>query len=150
MDSPLGPLALYQEGEALAALSFGPLPSDILPLSSPLLEEAAAQVTAYFAGQLRAFSLPLTPKGTAFHRRVWDALCAIPWGETVTYGALAKTVSSNARPVGTACGRNPLPILIPCHRVVAGNGKLGGYSGAGGLETKRRLLTLEQAAFRLV
>jgi methylated-DNA-[protein]-cysteine S-methyltransferase len=114
---------------------------------SALLCEAADQIDAYFRGARRRFELPLAPGGSPFQRRVWQAMAEIPYGRTATYGALAAASGSTARAVGGACGANPLPIVVPCHRVVASTG-LGGYSGAGGLDTKRRLLELEGALER--
>lgn len=107
-----------------------------------LLAGASQQMHAYFAGKLEAFDLPLAPAGSAFQRAVWLEMCRIPFGAVLTYGEMANRVGGIARAVGGACGANPIPIIIPCHRVVAGHG-LGGYSGGGGLETKRRLLELE-------
>ena len=111
--------------------------------ASPLLDAAEAQLREYFAGARRTFDLPLAPHGTAFQQRVWAALRAIPYGETCTYGELAAAIGSpNAsRAVGMANHRNPIPIIIPCHRVIGANGTLTGY--AGGLEIKRKLLALE-------
>lgn len=110
---------------------------------SGLLADAARQFLAYFAGELRRFELPLAPEGTAFERRVWDAVAAIPYGDTRSYAEIARAVGSPgaARAVGAANGANPLPIVVPCHRVVGSGGALTGY--AGGLELKRRLLDLE-------
>lgn len=110
-----------------------------------LLARAAAQLSEYFAGARRRFDLPLEPRGAAFQRRVWEAVSGIPYGETRTYGEIARAAGSPgaARAVGAANARNPLAILIPCHRVVAAAG-LGGY--AGGLALKRRLLAMESAA----
>jgi methylated-DNA-[protein]-cysteine S-methyltransferase len=112
---------------------------------SPLLAEAAAQLEAFFRRELKRFDLPLAPAGTAFEQAVWRAMLAIPFGAVRTYGALAREVDGIARAVGTACGRNPIPIIIPCHRVVAGDGRLGGYSGGRGRETKCALLAHEGA-----
>jgi methylated-DNA-[protein]-cysteine S-methyltransferase len=101
------------------------------------------QLAAYFAGELRRFDVPLAPDGTAFQRRVWQALTAIPYGTTTSYGALAQGLGrpGSARAVGAANGRNPISVVVPCHRVVGATGDLVGYGG--GLETKRRLLALE-------
>jgi methylated-DNA-[protein]-cysteine S-methyltransferase len=105
--------------------------------------QAATQLAEYLAGRRTEFTVPLKPEGTAFDHRVWDAVAAIPYGETVTYGEIARAIGNpnGARAVGTANGRNPIPIIIPCHRVVAACGRLGGYGG--GLPLKRRLLDLE-------
>jgi methylated-DNA-[protein]-cysteine S-methyltransferase len=112
----------------------------------PLLKEAASQVAAYFDGRLREFKLPLDLRGTEFQRRVWGLLLSIPYGETRTYAQIAVAAGNPAgtRAVGAANGRNPVPIIVPCHRVVQTGGGLGGYSG--GLDIKRALLALEQGA----
>jgi len=112
--------------------------------ATPVLREAVAQLEAYFAGKLRDFDLPLAPVGSAFQQRVFAAMSAIPYGATRTYGALAEDIDGFAQAVGQACGANPIPIIIPCHRVLAADG-LGGYSGDGGVETKMVLLKLENA-----
>ncbi len=142
--SPLGPLALTERDGAIVAVAFRPDAATTEP-TTPVLTEAARELTAYFAGAGTGFTVPLAPWGTVFQRRVWDALLAIPPGQVRTYGALAAEIGGSARAVGGACGKNPIPILIPCHRVVAASGKTGGYSGHLGPETKLRLLTLEQA-----
>jgi methylated-DNA-[protein]-cysteine S-methyltransferase len=110
-----------------------------------LLEEAAQQLRAYFAGELRRFELPLAPHGTEFQRRVWDAVAGIPYGTTSTYSVVAAAIGSPraCRAVGAANGRNPLPIVVPCHRLLGASGALTGYGG--GLELKRALLDLEAA-----
>jgi methylated-DNA-[protein]-cysteine S-methyltransferase len=108
------------------------------------------QLDAYFAGKLRQFDLPMHPEGTDFRRRLWRAMTDIPYGETRTYGDLARVAGGSPRAVGGACGANPLPILIPCHRVLAAGGRFGGYSGAGGLATKRVLLDIESCNSRLL
>lgn len=112
----------------------------------PLLDKLAQELGEYFAGKRREFSVPLEPRGTDFQCAVWRAIAAIPYGETATYAEIARAAGrANAvRAAGTATGANPLPILIPCHRVIAAHGKLGGFSG--GLDAKRRLLALEKAA----
>ena len=109
-----------------------------------LLSEAAQQMRAYFAGELTVFDLPLAPCGSNFQQSIYTAMSAIPFGQTRTYGELAHQVDGFAQAVGQACGSNPIPIIIPCHRVLAAKG-LGGYSGLGGLETKIKLLQLEDA-----
>ena len=144
-NSPIGPLTLFAEDDAIVAVEWG-WPPDSEDPPGPLLEEARDQVEAYFAGRLRRFSLPLAPHGTAFQRRVWQQLQQIDFGATRTYGDLASDLKTSPRAVGGACGRNPLPILIPCHRVLGGNGSLGGYSGLDGIDTKRFLLRLEGAS----
>lgn len=139
--SPLGPLTLTSAGGALTALDWRDGPPEG---SDAVLDEAARQLADYFAGRRTDFELPMRPAGTAFQQRVWELMTRIPYGETLTYGAMAQQLGSAARAVGGACGRNPLPILIPCHRVVGGGGKSGGYSGFGGVETKAWLLGHEQ------
>jgi len=142
MNSPVGPLTLFEEAGDLTVLEWGRVPA---ANASPLLTEATRQLTAYFDGRLRDFDLPLAPAGTEFQQRVWRAMRAIPYGETETYGELARKLQSVARAVGGACGANPLPILIPCHRVTGAGGALTGYSAGQGVETKRNLLRLEGA-----
>jgi methylated-DNA-[protein]-cysteine S-methyltransferase len=148
-DSPVGPLMLAGTADTLAVISFErgrrvPRRPDWVRRDAPF-REALRQLGAYFKGRRRDFDLPLAPEGTAFEQRVWQALLKIPYGRTVSYGELARRIGNpNAsRAVGLANGRNPLPIVIPCHRVIGANGKLTGYGG--GLDTKRWLLTLEGA-----
>lgn len=146
VSSPVGPLTLTQEDQALTGLHFGEHPQQGAEGPTPLLEEAARQLEEYFAGQRKEFSLPLAPKGTEFQLRVWQALLQIPYGETRSYGELAAMVGNPkaCRAVGGANHRNPLSILIPCHRVVGTGGNLTGY--AGGLAIKEFLLKLESEA----
>lgn len=120
------------------------LPRDMEICETPLLKEAAAQLKSYFAGELKEFTLPLEPSGTAFMKRVWSALCEIPYGKTATYKEIAEKVGvpKGARAVGLANNRNPIAIFIPCHRVIGANGSLTGYRG--GLEIKKKLLELEK------
>jgi methylated-DNA-[protein]-cysteine S-methyltransferase len=144
IDSPLGRLRLVADGDALAGVY---LPVQAVPAAAegraPVLALAAAQLAEYFAGERRDFDVPLAPRGTDFQRRVWRALTAIPFGETRSYGELARSLGtpSASRAVGAANGRNPISILVPCHRVIAGTGALTGY--AGGLDAKRWLLAHE-------
>lgn len=142
MHTPVIDLTLTELEGSIIAVDWG-----WSPFQEPtaLLTEAKRQLDAYFDGDLSDFDLPLNPMGTKHQEKVWKAMCDIPYGETATYGDLAKTIGSAAQAVGNACGRNPLPVLVPCHRVVAAAGKLGGYSGDGGLYTKRALLVLEGA-----
>jgi methylated-DNA-[protein]-cysteine S-methyltransferase len=142
--SPVGRLRLVARDGALAALEW--TDADLSPPTTPLLRRAAEKLERYFAGTLKVFDLPLAPEGTDHQKRVWAAMCNIPYGATGTYGALAREAKSSARAVGTACSRNPIPIVVPCHRVVAAGGRIGGYSGRGGLDTKRVLLALEGVA----
>jgi len=141
--SPVGRLTIIEQDGAIVSVSWrAPATAD---RPSGLLVSISKQINAYFAGERPDFDLPLAPAGTRHDTRVWAAMRGIPFGETRTYGQLAEALGSVPRAVGTACGRNPLPIVIPCHRVVASNGTLGGYSGGGGLDTKRFLLRLEAA-----
>lgn len=142
--SPLGRLALTVEADALTALDWTDAPlTDAF--DHPALAAAAVQLAAYFEDGRQPFDLPLAPAGNAFERAVWAAMLAIPAGATASYGDLARTTRRPARAVGGACGRNPIPIVIPCHRVVGADGAMTGYSGQGGLETKRWLLRHEGA-----
>ena len=143
LESPLGRLSLFEEADAIASLDFGGKRSTGEP--TRLLLAAKRQLDAYFAGKLTAFDLELAPSGSPFELRVWQLMQDIPYGETRSYGELAAALAAAPRAIGQACGRNPLPILIPCHRVLAANGALGGYSGGKGVDTKRRLLILEGA-----
>ena len=143
--SPIGPLTATEENGAITRLTWSDGHSD----DSPLLRETEAQIAAYFAGQLTEFDLPLRPGGSAFQQAVCAAMSAIPLGETKTYGDLAKALGAPAQAIGQACGGNPIPVLIPCHRVVGANG-LGGFSGDGGVETKVWLLRHEGAAGLLI
>ena len=141
-ESPVGALTIAATPEAIVSVAWGGAASGGEPTT--LLSEARCQFEAYFTGRLRRFDLPLSPAGSPFEQRVWAAMRRIPYGETRSYGELAMEVGSAPRAIGRACGRNPIPIIIPCHRVLARNG-LGGYSGGSGLATKRRLLELERA-----
>jgi methylated-DNA-[protein]-cysteine S-methyltransferase len=158
MPSPIGDLRIIARdtggGPAIVAIEFSPFRglADGRPIGDradddTLLRRAVEQLTAYFARELREFDLPLAPEGSAFQRQVWDQLRRIDWGETASYGEIAHRLGhSNAasRAVGVANGRNPVPIVIPCHRVIGADGSLTGY--AGGLERKQFLLALEQDA----
>jgi methylated-DNA-[protein]-cysteine S-methyltransferase len=145
VDSPIGRLTLTAEDRALIAIDFGAPAgyADGVPSAHPVLAETARQLEAYFAGQLRAFDLPLRPSGTPFQLGVWRALGDIPYGETVSYGELAVRIGrpTAARAVGRASGRNPIAVVVPCHRVVGVDGALTGY--AGGLKRKADLLAIE-------
>jgi methylated-DNA-[protein]-cysteine S-methyltransferase len=143
IESPIGPLVLSAADGRLSGVAFAA--STEARSTDPLLLEAEAQLGAYFAGELRRFELPLVPRGTAFQRSVWDALLEIPYGSTTTYSELAAAIGRRGacRAVGAANGRNPLAVIVPCHRVIGATGALTGYGG--GLERKRRLLALEAA-----
>ncbi len=140
LHTPVGDITVSEDEGAIVALDWGWGRDQE---ATPVLLEARRQVQAYFDGDLAAFTLPLAPWGTAYRKRVWQALCDIPTGQTRSYAELAETAGGGARSIGGAMACNPIPILIPCHRVVASNG-LGGYSGGDGLPTKRFLLALEQ------
>jgi methylated-DNA-[protein]-cysteine S-methyltransferase len=148
--SPLGPIRLRASGGALRELSFAPgAETDPEPAADPVLAEARAQLEAYFEGGRTTFDLPLEPVGTPFDRRVWAAVAAIPHGRTATYGELAAELGAPgaARAVGAANGRNPIAIVIPCHRVIGAGGALTGY--AYGVERKAGLLALERGELAL-
>lgn len=146
VNSPIGALTLTEEEDALISLDWG---QGMLSEETPLLCEARDQLHAYFDRKLSTFDLPLAPPGTDFRRRVWAVMQDIPYGQTLTYGALAERLGTAARAVGGACANNPIPLIIPCHRVVGGaNAGLGHYTGPDGpedLAVKRYLLRLEQA-----
>ena len=154
MDSPVGELRIVERDGAVTAIEFAPFrpPSDGRPLGErdddhPVLVEAVRQLTAYFARDLKEFDLPLAPHGTDFQQRVWKQLLEIGYGETASYGQIAappRHTNAASRAVGLANGRNPIPIVIPCHRVIGADGSLTGY--AGGMERKQTLLELEQDA----
>ena len=152
VDSPVGRLSITEANGAVARIAWSDHeagePADDLGAQhgeTPLLARAARQLGEYFAGERRNFDLPLAPGGTAFQRRIWTEMARIPFGATESYGTLARKTGSVARAVGGACGANPIPIVIPCHRVLGANGALGGFSGGRGPATKRALLELEGA-----
>jgi len=142
--SPLGALRVTASTQGISSLDFveGDPAHDVSP-SHPHIARLVEELASYFAGTLRRFTVPLAPRGTAFELMVWDSLQAIPWGETRSYLDVAEHVGgkNHTRAVGGANGRNPIAIVVPCHRVIAKDGSLGGYSG--GLDKKRALLTLE-------
>ena len=142
LKSPVGNLVLTEDGGHIVSLAWGKTADGSAP---PVLKKAKRQLEEYFAGERRTFDLPLDPKGTPYMRRIWRALRRIKWGKTMSYGELAVLTESTARIVGQACAKNPVPIIIPCHRVLAKGGALGGYSGGKGVETKCALLRLEGA-----
>lgn len=146
-NSPVGPITLFEEDGVIIAVEWGWPPESEDP-PAPVLERARDQLDAYFEGALKKFDLPLAPMGTAFQKKVWQAMSRIPFGATRTYGDLATELGTSPRALGGACGRNPIPIIIPCHRILAGNGGLGGYSGMDGTETKAFLLRLEGVAVK--
>ncbi len=148
INSPVGTLALTADDRAITRLTWardGDPPSDPDVIDHPVLARAVAQLEEYFAGTRRVFELPLDPPGSDFQKAVCRAMLEIPYGETRTYGELAHRLGVAAQPVGQGCGGNPIPILIPCHRVLAAGGKLGGFSGGRGVKTKLALLRHEGA-----
>lgn len=153
VSTPIGMLTVIVSAAAVVSVRWaGSTSSDDCcdAADSALLAAARDQLTAYFDGRLTAFDLPLAPTGGSLQRAVWDAMCTIPYGETRHYGELAQAIGATARQIGAACGENPIPIIIPCHRVVAADGRLGGYSGGRGVATKRWLLSHEdRTAFAL-
>jgi len=140
LHTPIGDVTLSEDDGAVVSLDWGW--GRDANAETPLLQSARAQLQAYFDGDLPRFDLPLAPAGTPYQQRIWQALCAIPYGETRSYAAVASAAGGSPRSVGQANGCNPIPIIIPCHRVVAAH-HLGGYSGGEGLTTKRYLLALE-------
>jgi methylated-DNA-[protein]-cysteine S-methyltransferase len=146
LHTPLGEVTISEDGGAIIALDWGRGRDQE---ATPLLREACDQLQDYFDGKQMSFNLPLAPEGSNFQKRVWAALCAIPPGETRSYADIARTIGSAPRAVGGANGANPIPLFIPCHRVIAADGSLGGYSGGDGPATKRFLLDLESRALLL-
>ncbi len=148
LTTPIGTLRLVSDGESLIGIEFEGRwgnGDEVEAATDRVLAACARQLTEYFAGERRSFDLPLGPAGTAFQRAVWEALAAIPYGELRSYRDIARAIGrpTAVRAVGAANGRNPLPIVVPCHRVVGSDGSLTGF--AGGLDIKRRLLRLEGA-----
>jgi len=155
IESPLGPLLLAADDVGLRRIEFAngrgaSIPDPAWQEDSSPLEEVIRQLRAYFAGELDSFDLPLAPEGTPFQLKVWNLLCDIPYGETISYGELARRIGNPraSRAVGLANGSNPIPIVIPCHRVIGSNGKLTGYGG--GLPIKEKLLALERRQLHLL
>jgi methylated-DNA-[protein]-cysteine S-methyltransferase len=144
IESPIGELQLVGNASALSALHLPGFAEEGEPGTTPLLERVAKQMSEYFAGKRRTFDVSLAARGTPFQQLVWDALVEIPFGELRSYGDLAKKLGrpAGSRAVGAANGRNPIAIIVPCHRVIGADGTLTGY--AGGLPTKKWLLEHEQ------
>ncbi len=155
LESPIGPLLLASDHVGLREIRF---PTGKRPANAEKewredpaqFKDVTRQLRAYFAGELEEFDLPLAPEGTQFQQTVWNELCNIPYGETISYGELAKRIGNPkaSRAVGLANGSNPIPIVIPCHRVIGSNGKLTGYGG--GLPIKEKLLALERRQLKLL
>jgi len=156
VESPIGRLELTSDGEAVTSLSIersGSLPLEELPENStPVLETAKSQLDEYFAGTRHDFDVPVRLSGTAFQQAVWAELSTLGWGEVASYGdvGLATGRPTAGRAVGGAVGANPIPIIVPCHRILAGNGKITGYSGGNGIPTKAWLLDHEGIVHRTV
>ncbi|MFZ0802729.1 MAG: methylated-DNA--[protein]-cysteine S-methyltransferase [Terriglobales bacterium] len=155
IESPVGPLLLVADDAGLREILFVNGRHQARPEASwkedgAPLEKTISQLHSYFAGEREAFDLTLAPEGTQFQREVWRRLCEIPYGETISYGELARRIGNPqaSRAVGLANGSNPIPIVIPCHRVIGSNGKLTGYGG--GLPIKEKLLALERKQLRLL
>jgi methylated-DNA-[protein]-cysteine S-methyltransferase len=149
-DSPLGPLTLVTNGTAITALEWRHPTPALAVESDALTDTAVKQLTAYFTGHDIAFELPLQPAGSPLVSQVCAAMQEIPYGQTTSYGAIAAKIGSVPRAVGGACGRNPIPIIIPCHRVLGSTGRLTGFSGLGGVATKKWLLALERGEPTLI
>ena len=145
LDTPVGPLCVTEQDGAIISLDWATAQRP----ETVATRNAVAQLAEYFAGKRQSFDLPLAPRGSAFQQDFYAALTAIPFGETRTYGDLANELGVSAQAIGQACGANPIPVLIPCHRVLGAN-NLGGFSGAGGVEAKVVLLKLEGAAGLLI
>ena len=145
LETPIGWLHIHSFEEKLSGIYFRDNPPEAPLESEPLLREARSQLDAYFKGKLKTFKLPLCLQGTSFQEEVWQSLAQIPYGQTLTYGALAKGLGNPKaiRAVGSANGKNPISIILPCHRVIGANGKLVGYGG--GLWRKEWLLRHEGA-----
>lgn len=145
MDSPIGGLRVHASAGLITAIDFGADKPRKDRVPDPLLDRAQQQLMAYFAGDLTEFDLPLASEGSEFQRKVWAELQRIPYGETASYGDIARRLGYEtgiSRAVGAANGANPIPIIVPCHRVIGSDGTLTGY--AGGIERKKVLLDLEQ------
>ncbi|CAG0945534.1 MAG: Methylated-DNA--protein-cysteine methyltransferase [Rhodocyclaceae bacterium] len=148
LKTPFGALGVRTKGEAIAEIRFLPPGTPARKPKAALAGRACMQLAAYLDDPQAGFDLPLDPAGTPFQRRVWRAISAIPQGKTLTYGEIAQRLKSAPRAVGQACGRNPYPVVVPCHRVVAADGGLGGFASARGgwlLDAKRWLLSHEKA-----
>ncbi len=155
VDSPVGRIRIVGDGAAIKALHIlpggGEAARALAASADPVLADAAEQLEEYFAGTRWDFDLPLAPVGTAFQLAVWDRISEIPWGTAISYGRLGADLgleTTASRAVGTAVGANPITIVIPCHRVIAADGRITGYSGGDGIPTKQALLDLEGIPYR--
>ena len=138
--SPVGTLSVFENQGQIIDVEWG---DQIEGEATDVLVEARSQLNAYFSGKLKSFTLPLNISGSAFQKSVCQLMLEIPYAETLTYGDIAKKLNSSAQPVGGACGRNSIPIIIPCHRVMGAKDKMTGFSGSGGVKTKEALLRHE-------
>ena len=153
--SPVGPIEIVGDGTAITEVTIAS--DSVLPraslgiVSDPVLEQAASQLTEYFAGERTEFDLPLAPRGTAFQQDVWRRISEIPHGTAVTYSRVGADLgfqTAASRAIGTAVGANPITIIVPCHRVLAADGRITGYSGGDGISTKQTLLDHEGIPYR--
>lgn len=149
-ESPVGLLEIQSDGENITRLKTICVPDAIPDAECGILTRAKEELSLYFSGNLFDFTVPILPQGTEFQMKVWNALCRIPYGQTVTYASIAREIQNEtaSRAVGRACGMNPIWILIPCHRVVGANGSVTGY--AGGIPMKKNLLELESRSVSLL
>ncbi|MEE2698345.1 MAG: methylated-DNA--[protein]-cysteine S-methyltransferase [Pseudomonadota bacterium] len=144
MNSPIGSITLFEDDGAIVALEWGKGDSSNLQRKTNLLLNAKNQLNEYFDAKRKKFDLPLAPMGSTYQKKIWFYLKQIQYGNTKTYKEIAIIANSSPRAVGNACGQNPIPIIIPCHRVIKTNGELGGFSAIGGIKTKNYLLCLEK------
>ncbi|GIJ28812.1 methylated-DNA--protein-cysteine methyltransferase [Micromonospora qiuiae] len=146
LDSPIGMFSVATDGVSVCGTRFGPVEDAAVAPVDEVSRRAVAELRAYFAGELTEFGVPVTvPRGSEFERAVWQEMTRIPYGETLTYGEMARRVGDPgaARAVGVACNRNPIPVIVPCHRIIGAGGKLVGFGG--GLPRKVKLLEMEAA-----
>lgn len=140
LSSSVGWITLFETSNKIIALEWGQVKTQTV---SPVLIAAKTEIIEYLNNERKEFSIPLNPTGTNFQESVWAIIAKIPYGQTRTYGEIANQLNSAPRPIGGACGKNPIPILIPCHRVIGANNKLTGFSGGFGVQTKQGLIKLE-------
>ena len=146
LETSLGKLYITAKDGFISNIGNTPQKEDVF-CENNLLIQAKQQINEYFEGQRMSFNLPLNPCGTVFQKLVWQNMLAIPYSQTISYGDISKKINSSPRAVGLACGKNPIPIIIPCHRVIGKNGQLGGYSGFNGVKDKEFLLNLEASFY---
>ena len=138
--SSVGQITIFETSNKIIALEWGQVKTQT---RSPVLITAKTEIIEYLNNERKEFSIPLHPTGTKFQKSVWAIIAKIPYGQTRTYGEIANQLNSAPRPIGGACGKNPIPIIIPCHRVIGTNNKLIGFSGGFGVQTKQSLIKLE-------